>query len=359
METAKQIVDLGVRDPDLFVALALFEEGIGPDRLSDMTTNVILDALVDFNARILDELGVPGEPFVLEGRNVRLAANPLETRRTPVLLVPADILRELPLATDWDGVASAAARNAQLRHRVNAEIAHLWAAKSRRDKEILKDESLADSEAFETLLAVLHSAPAEPYDVRKDVSGLRRWAEDGARAARENPLDLLNFDSTSIDGVHRIVQEIVRQFVQLVERRDLWKSLWSDSKPLPEAYAQRLFFTVAYGYCKANNLDISPEADTGRGAVDFKLSSGFDSRVLVEVKLSTNSRVVAGYTRQLEIYKVAEETLRAVYLVIDVGRMGRKDRQLHAIRNEAASNGNPVSDLVIVDGTRKRSASKT
>src|SRR4051812_30127938 len=39
MTTAKQIVELGVEDPDLFVAMALFEEGVGPDRVSDMTTN--------------------------------------------------------------------------------------------------------------------------------------------------------------------------------------------------------------------------------------------------------------------------------------------------------------------------------
>ena len=37
---AKEIVDLGVRDPDLFPLMALFEADIGPDRISDMVTNV-------------------------------------------------------------------------------------------------------------------------------------------------------------------------------------------------------------------------------------------------------------------------------------------------------------------------------
>ena len=37
---AAQIVEIGVRDPDLFSALALFEADIGPDRISDMTTNI-------------------------------------------------------------------------------------------------------------------------------------------------------------------------------------------------------------------------------------------------------------------------------------------------------------------------------
>jgi hypothetical protein len=52
MQTAKAIVDLGIDDPDLFVAMGLFEEGIGPDRISDMATNVIFPDLIAFNTRI-------------------------------------------------------------------------------------------------------------------------------------------------------------------------------------------------------------------------------------------------------------------------------------------------------------------
>jgi hypothetical protein len=58
MQTAKAIVDLGIDDPDLFVAMGLFEEGIGPDRISDMATNVIFPDLIAFNTRILPELGI-------------------------------------------------------------------------------------------------------------------------------------------------------------------------------------------------------------------------------------------------------------------------------------------------------------
>ena len=53
MQTAREIVDLGVDDPDLFVAMGLFEEGIGPDRISDMASNVILPDLLAFNVRVL------------------------------------------------------------------------------------------------------------------------------------------------------------------------------------------------------------------------------------------------------------------------------------------------------------------
>lgn len=90
--TAKEIVDLGVEDPDLFVAMALFEERFGPDRISDMTTNVILPDLLNFNRRILGSLSIPRQAFTLHLRNGRaydalLPCNPYVKGGAPIILV--------------------------------------------------------------------------------------------------------------------------------------------------------------------------------------------------------------------------------------------------------------------------------
>jgi hypothetical protein len=98
--------------------------------------------------------------------------------------------------------------------------------------------------------------------------------------------------------------------------------------------------------------------DSGNGQVDFKFSSGFHQRVLVEVKLSRNSKLVDGFTKQLDAYKAAEETMRAVYLVVDVGSMGKKDERLVKLRNECATKGQPISDLEFVNGHIRASGSK-
>ena len=47
--------------------------------------------------------------------NADLPINPFEKADTPIILVPADILRDLPIATDWSDVADAASKNAALR----------------------------------------------------------------------------------------------------------------------------------------------------------------------------------------------------------------------------------------------------
>ena len=59
LETAAQIVALGITDIDFFRGLSLFEEGIGPDRISDMTTNIILLNLIEFTLKQNKTLQIP------------------------------------------------------------------------------------------------------------------------------------------------------------------------------------------------------------------------------------------------------------------------------------------------------------
>jgi hypothetical protein len=360
LKVGKEIVDLGITDPDLFPAMALFEAAIGPDRISDMTTNVIRKALIAFNRRILHQLGKPGDAFDLLGDGGLFLSNPFQSRHTPIILVPSDVLRTLPIANDWDEVAIAAARNETIRRQVNEQIGEIWAAKTKRDKEKLKSEALSSQDAFQTLLDAIHGVQPNAYDVIADPDGLVKWAQLAFQFSSLFPIDLSRFRKPArLDSVHQLVGKILTQFQLLVEQNGLNKELYKENgRPRRESTAQRLFFAIAHSYCRANDVDLSPEIDTGTGRVDFKLSQGFEARVLVEIKLSTNSKILDGYTTQLETYKKSQETMRAYYVVIDVGRMAKKHKELTKLRNDASSKGQPLSDLVFIDGIRKPSASK-
>lgn len=363
MHTAKQIVDLGVDDPDLFVALGVFEEGIGPDRISDMTANVILGDLITFNQRILARLNISTQDVELNLKNgktftAKLPINPFEKGTQPIVLVPDDILRDLPVAKDWSDVADAASKNAALRQRVNNDLGEIWRRKTLKDKDDLRRRVLASKGAFDTFLELLHSVKPQPYDAAGDPLGEFVWLRVAETIATAEPFTLAEPANWDVGGVGAIVDRIIEQFRFLIEERRLSEELYHRGKPRIEKAAQRLFFAVAYAYCKANNLDVTPEADTGNGPVDFKVSSGFVGRVLVEIKLSTNSKLVAGYSRQLETYKEAEETTRGFYVVIDVGQMGNKDQALIATKNSATAAKKSVSQIVFIDGRRRPSASK-
>ncbi len=360
LQVAKQIVDLGIRDPDLFPAMALFEEAVGADRISDMATNIVRGALATFNGRVIRELGLKGELFELEDDSAEFLANPYQKRRTPIILVPTDILRKLPIAHDWDDIADAANKNSALRRAVSKHIGHIWAAKTRRDKNKLRTEVLASRDAFQALLDAIHCVPLNAYSTASDPDGLVLWAQKAPEYTARHPLRLRRPSSPyKLEDAFRVVIKIVAQFRHLIEQNGLSRELYKErGVPRHESTAQRLFFAIAHSYCQANNLDLSPEVDTGSGKIDFKLSRGFEERILVEVKLSTNSRLVSGYRTQLETYKAAEQTTRAIYLVIDVGGFGSKHERLLEVRNDAQARRAPLSRLEIVDGVIKPTASK-
>lgn len=121
---------------------------------------------------------------------------------------------------------------------------------------------------------------------------------------------------------------------------------------------QKLFFAVAESYCKAHNLDITPEAETGNGPVDFKFSIGYNGRVIVEIKKSNNSKIVHGYEKQLEIYKQAESTDKAIFLIIKVCDFDEKLIEINKIREKRLDKDGNASEVILIDGTLRASASK-
>ena len=210
IDTAREIVDLGVEDPDLFVAMALFEEGVGPDRVSDMTTNVILGDLLRFNERVLKELDVPTYFIRLSLPNgghfeTSLPRNPFIRELSPVVLVPTDILRHLPIATDWSEVADAASKNQQLRNRVNRDIAMLWTRTSRKDKGELRLWAMSGKDEFETFLEMIRAAGARGYDTATDPQGVLTLQRIGAALAADEPLTIEKPATLDVDGVAKVV----------------------------------------------------------------------------------------------------------------------------------------------------------
>lgn len=356
--TAKEIIDLGVDDPDLFKLLPLFEDGVGPDLISDMTTNIILKDIIQFTASACNELGVITEQFKYKGEEVRLPRNPTQSKPTSVLLVPKDILRDLPFASDWSEVADVISANANIRARVNAIIGNIWRLKTRQQKIEIRRRILSSKKAFETLLDVISETRIEAYDIERDPKGLVEWHKVHESVAKEYPLRLTLSGPPKEKNAIDLVCRIIEQFKTLVENKGIWKALWNNGVPRNEKNAQMVFFAIADTYCKLNNLDVTPEADTGSGPVDFKFSVGYKVRILVEIKLSNNPHLLHGYTKQLEVYKEAEVPVSAYYLVIDVGGMGNKDKRLFEAYGEALDYHKPASEIVFVNGKRRPSASK-
>ena len=64
VESIIEIYELGIQNPVIFEMLPFFEEGIGADRISDMTSKILIDRLLRYTKRICDELGIETAPKI-------------------------------------------------------------------------------------------------------------------------------------------------------------------------------------------------------------------------------------------------------------------------------------------------------
>ncbi|WP_298845970.1 hypothetical protein [uncultured Ruegeria sp.] len=358
---AKQVIELGVKDPEMFSALSLFEEGIGADLISDMIAAIAIECILKFNERVISEISketpIPLQEFTLRGHKAMLPQNPFSNQPEPVILLADDILKNLPILDDPKNIPKVVEGNENLRDRVNEHIGEVFATKTKKDKEHIKDRAMESSAAFQTFLDMLKLLEQSNYNVYQDPEGLLAWRDIAASTTAINKLHLVVDNSLPrLERLNKVVLSIIEKFTALVEDNRLYRVFYHEDKPRKESFAQLLFYAIASSYCDAADVGLTAEADAGVGPVDFKFSDGADS-VLVEVKLSTNSSTVKGFTNQLEAYNKAERSGYGHYLVIDVGKLGNKWKSLQTIAAENPEFAN-TNKLHLVDGNLKQSASK-
>ncbi len=360
IETAKEIIDIGITDPEIFELVGLFEDNIGADRISDMVGRIIVEDLRRYTERIFLEMKAVTEQRNIAGKTHNVVVNPFNN--LSIILLPKDILRDLPIAYCWADIDRVCATNHALRRQVNSVIGNTWKrATSRRIKKgELKEVLLSKPEVLRDLIAQYKAKAPTTYNFDNDPAGEVIWLPASHEYVKNSPTNLTLPDRPTSDDVLKVAIDICAEFKQGIENNALYDLLYNDDKrPKKEAASQKLFYGIAHCYCKANNLDLSPESNAGRGPVDFKLSRGFKGKVVVETKLSVNQNLLHGFETQVVEYQKAEQAEYAILLVIDVGGSSIRITNLRKAIETKKKAGLRVPEVIFVDAKPKISATKS
>ena len=347
-KTAYDIVKAGIEDPDIFELIGLLEEGIGADRVSDMFISILTDDFLEYTQNIVIKLKLQTKKFEYKNKQYEIPFY----RDAHIVFVPTEVLVKLPISLDKDDISTVCSHNERLRDRVNEIISSAFNG-TELDKHSLKNLLISNPELLKEIVQRYHAKVNEGYDFEIDPYGEFIWKELAKEYSFKYPLSISK-NKKPIE----VVNTICKKYQSLIEDNGLFKMLHnSDGSYKSESFAQMLFFAVADIYCSANDLDVSPESDAGRGPVDFKVSRGL-TKVNVEMKLSTN-RLLHGYKKQLPIYDKAEKTNNSIFLIIllDEKHM-KKVEQVYDYKNENETVDNKLPEIVVIDATLRKSASK-
>lgn len=350
---AVEIVRLGISDPIIFALLPLFEEGIGADRISDMTIAILYRRFIAYTVRKAKELSLPTRLFV--HRTTKEGVLLPHYKGKNLILIPSCILSTLPMASDPADIDHVSGYNSSLRKIICDAIGLTWKDFEEMHKSELKRQLLSDAERLENILSKVSGATFQPYDFSLDRKKMYLAVFAKEVIVSPNPLTLPKVDE---QNVLEVVMRICARFKELIEVNRMSQLLYYDGKPHNEDFVQRLFYFIATSYCEANDIDINRESDPGCGELDFKFSSGARKKVIIEIKLSSNSQLKHGLITQLPIYIEAEKAQNGILMII---RMSTKDdKKIEAVKKEHEAIMDEASKprLIIIDAVPRPSASK-
>ncbi|WP_138584289.1 hypothetical protein [Pseudoalteromonas sp. S558] len=146
----------------------------------------------------------------------------------------------------------------------------------------------------------------------------------------------------------------INLFKHLVEEKGLWKTL----NKQPEKHCQHIFAAALSRVSELLDVCMLPEPQVGTGFVDFIFSQGNDSKVCVELKLSTSPKALEGYTKQLKQYLTSEKTEKGIYVVIDSGNPKSSYQKLRVLIENGKKKGKSYPEIILIDASPKLSPSR-
>lgn len=349
---AFDIVKAGTKRPEFFHLIGLFEDNVGPDRLSDMFATIIKTDIYAYTKRINLKLGITQENFPNEIFNNGVVFNPY--KRCDLLLIPKEILHELPIAHSWDDIDRVVSENEAIRREINFMVGEEWSKyASSQKKGYLKEHIFKVSEKCARVLEfyeTLHESECNwEADLDYVASRIFKSLKNMGFGFLQHSRDIQQVTSDVA------IEHIIDIFKEWVENNRGWEEILSISTRKREKIVQRLVHLGAKEYIETNNLDISFESDAGNGPSDVKVSRGGD-KSLCEIKLSSNPQYLHGYQKQVNKYAEAECTDKLFYAFIDTGNPGRL-RSIKELHKRNLDNGVKCPKLIIIDSTEKESAS--
>lgn len=171
--------------------------------------------------------------------------------------------------------------------------------------------------------------------------------------------DMRNAPTAKVDGnddSFLAAMKIINSYKYWVENRHGWAVIQAADSKSREKTVQYTVRLAATDFLEESNWDLSPEADSGRGPVDFKISRGND-KTIIEIKLTSNEQCVHGLEIQIEEYAKAEATDKKVFVLVNTGRGENRIDTVKEKREKMLSEGKNPAEVVVIDARPKKAAS--
>ncbi|MEV0709252.1 hypothetical protein [Nocardia aurea] len=311
--------------------LTLIKDGVGKDSISDFTTNLIKEYLVLYTQKFAQENIAPAKrrKFVVPRVKFDYRTETWMRKRYDlpaldgdfVLLTPIDMLtldevwiNHKGMIKSYDSIPPALP-DKQLRAQVgNYFSRQLTRRPTKRERDDAAKRTFSEfPELIDEYIRQREEQwhDAAPSSARK-VDDAKEVLVSQPKRAVEDLRNRTNFYDLPYDTYEEALSR-VQAFKYYIEHQDGYRLINRKGG----AFSKESEVQVYFGLLWTNSrFDVNREPNNGRGPVDFKISYGAGDKSLIEFKLGSNSSLKNNLEKQVEIYKMANKTDKAIKVIV-------------------------------------------
>jgi hypothetical protein len=352
----------------------LFQIGVGKDNISDFTTNLIKEYLLEYtelfakkhiNNKHIKKVKV--DKVYFDYNFERWMPKEYELPylfEDFIVLTPKDILTKdnnwinsNDLRGDFTRICNGIP-NDQLRHEIFNYYRKALPIPLKNKKNTQKEVSLA-----------IHNTIKKFPGIIKQFIKLKEENKEGAK----------NISKQKVEQVETIFIKQITEFVELllketkfydivpnssyeeamerikflkrvIEDNDGYRLFYIDHKPIKREEDLQIIYRLTWF---ASDYDVNREPNNGRGPVDYSISKGSKDKTLIEFKLASNSKIKQNLAKQVEVYEKANNTKKSIKVILyfNATEYNKVQRVLKELKLENSKN------TILIDAGRKISAS--
>ncbi|WP_417873513.1 hypothetical protein [Xanthomarina gelatinilytica] len=352
----------------------LFEIGVGKDNISDFTTNLIKEFLLNYT-QTFAKAHIDKKQLKLV--NVDKVYFDYDRERWMpkeyelpylfgdfVLLTPRDILTKddnwinsNDLRGDFTRICNAIP-NDQLRHEIFNYFQKTLPKPTKSKRNTQKEISLAVQKTIKQFPQIIKYYVKEKEENKEGAKNISKQKVQQVETIFikqisdfvELLMDETEFYDISPKSSYEEAMVRIQYLKSVIENNDGYRLFYIDHQPIKREEDLQIIYRLTWF---ASNFDVNREPNNGRGPVDYAISKGADDKTLIEFKLASNSKLKQNLAKQVEIYEKANSTRDSIKVILyfNTSEFNKIQRILKELKLEKAKN------IVLIDADWKTSAS--
>lgn len=285
------LVKLGKVNFGIIYSMGIFQNRVGSDRVSDMVGDVLLPQLMEYSQRMYKELAITGLQkitIIHKGEKYEFETLLRSDGKTPLVLLPRDILDPLPTSVDFSDLDFAIQLNQECKDYLTSLLAETY-TKTKLEK-ISKDKKFEIALEYE-LFDNIDLSYNEKMAKRKSLAFNNYDISDYERQKfiEEETKKMFDYDCLKkSNDCYIITIALIKHFKYLVEKTELINMFYKH-KIIPSEGDFRYAFLQMVECVKTSSEGVFDyEIKTSASTIDFILNSTSEETCL-KLKISNKS----------------------------------------------------------------------